>query len=318
MLNSPAAKPRPVSRGPASPLDWGLLCLLGLIWGGSFFGVEMALTGLAPLSVAAGRITLAALLLVSCACLFGDGLPRFDTPVNRRIWLHCLGMGIFTNALPFSLLSWGQQLVTSGFAGISMAVVPLFVLPLAHFLVPDEFMSRARTIGFVTGFAGVVLLIGGERIFAGMTPSGHMLLAQIACVAASICYACGSIITRLCPPISTLSFAATGLLLASVMLLPIAVLVDGVPSDITIKAGMGLIYLALFPTGAATILLTIVIKRAGPSFLSLVNYQVPVWAVIIGVVALSETLPGHFVTALAVILLGLAISQFYDRWRAGG
>ena len=299
----------------ASPLDWGLLSLLGLIWGASFFGVEMALTGLAPLSVAAGRISMAALLLVTLAYVIGDGLPKFDTPTNRRIWLHCLGMGIFTNALPFSLLSWGQQLVTSGFAGITMAVVPLFVLPLAHFLVPGERMSRAKVSGFFIGFGGVVLLIGGDRIFTGMTPSGQMFLAQLACVGGSICYACGSIITRLCPPISTLSFAATGLLIASMILLPIAAIVDGAPVGLTLESSLGLLYLALFPTGAATILLTIVIKRAGPSFLSLVNYQVPVWAVIIGAVALAEALPGHFISALAVILVGLAISQFYDRWR---
>lgn len=303
-------------RRHAAPLDWGLLGLLGLIWGASFFGVEMALTGLAPLSVAAGRITMAAVLLLCLAYMFGDGLPKFDTPTNRRIWLHCLGMGFFTNALPFSLLSWGQQLVTSGFAGITMAVVPLFVLPLAHFLVPGEFMSRAKIAGFGIGFAGVVLLIGGDRIFTGMVPSDHMFLAQIACVMASICYACGSIITRLCPPINTLSFAATGLLLAAIMLVPVAVAVDGIPNSIPYESALGLLYLAIFPTGVATVLLTIVIRRAGPSFLSLVNYQVPVWAVIIGAVALAEALPGHFVSALVIILAGLAISQFYDRWRS--
>ncbi|MCE2518011.1 MAG: DMT family transporter, partial [Alphaproteobacteria bacterium] len=146
------------ARRTAGPFDWLLLATLGVIWGASFLGVELALSGFPPILIAAGRITMAAILLVAAAMISGHGLPKLTTATDRRIWLHCLGMGFFTNALPFTLLSWGQQLVTSGFAGISMAVVPLFVLPLAHLLVPNETMTKARTIGFVTGFIGVVLL----------------------------------------------------------------------------------------------------------------------------------------------------------------
>ena len=116
----------PPSTSAPATLDWGLLALLGLIWGGAFLGVELALDSLPPLWVAAGRISLAALLLVGVAYLAGARLPGFRTATQRRIWLHCLGMGLFTNAIPFSLLSWGQQLVTSSFAGITMAVVPLW------------------------------------------------------------------------------------------------------------------------------------------------------------------------------------------------
>ena len=295
-------------------LDWGLLALLGLIWGGAFLGVGLALDSLPPLWVAAARISLAALLLVGVAYLAGERLPGFRTAIQRRIWLHCLGMGLFTNAIPFSLLSWGQQLVTSSFAGITMAVVPLFVLPLSHFLVPGERLSAARVVGFLTGFAGVVLLVGGDRLFTPVSGAGGMmLLAQLACVGASCCYACGSIITRLCPPVGTLSFAAAGLLCASIAILPLALLVNGVPSSISTASWSGVLFLALLPTGLATILLTIIIRRSGPPFLSLVNYQVPIWAVLIGVSILGEPLPGHFVMALATILVGLAISQRLHR-----
>ena len=304
----------PESRSGPAPLDWGLLALLGLIWGAAFLCVEMALDSVPPLWVAAGRISLAAMLLVGVAYLTGQRLPGFDTATQRRIWLHCLGMGLFTNAIPFSLLSWGQQLVTSSFAGITMAVVPLFVLPLSHFLIPGERLSAARVIGFLTGFAGVVLLVGGDRLFSSAAGSGGMILvAQMACVAASCCYACGSIITRLCPPVGTLSFAAAGLVCASLAVLPLAFITHGVPTSASTVSLTGVMFLALLPTGLATILLTIMIRRAGPPFLSLVNYQVPLWAVLIGVSILGEALPGHFVMALATILIGLAISQRLHR-----
>ena len=298
-------------RQPPAALDWGLLALLGVIWGGAFLGVELALDSLSPIWVATGRIALAALLLLGIALIAGDGLPSFATPTDRRIWLHCFGMGMFTNAIPFSLLAWGQQYVTSSFAGITMAVVPLLVLPMSHFLVPGERLTRRRVAGFAIGFAGVVLLIAGEQLASGSftLTGGGMLPAQLACVLASCCYACGSIVTRLCPPVSTRSFAAAGLVCATAVLLPLALLTAGVPDVISRTSLWGVLFLALLPTGAATILLTVIIRRAGPPFLSQVNYQVPVWAVLIGAVVLSETIPGHFITALLVILAGLAVAQ---------
>jgi len=300
-------------RAPASSMDWIMLAALGFIWGGSFLGVEIGLTGFGPITVAAGRVAVAALILLAYAYLFGSGLPRIKTKTDKRIWLHCFGMALFTNALPFSLLSWGQQAVTSGFAGISMAVVPLFVLPLSHFLVPGEILSRAKIIGFLFGFAGVVLLVGGDKIFAGQPQTPMLLMAQLACVAASCCYAIGSIITRLCPPVSTVSYAACGLMLGGFMLVPMAIWIEGMPQMPGIMAIFGVGYLAVFPTAVATILLTIVVRRAGPPFLSLVNYQVPVWAVIIGATVLGEALPGHFLMALGIILGGLFISQWRRR-----
>jgi len=298
-------------RQPPGALDWGLLALLGVVWGGAFLGVELALDSLAPIWVATGRIALAAMLLLGIALAAGDGLPRFASATDRRVWLHCFGMGMFTNAIPFSLLAWGQQYVTSSFAGITMAVVPLLVLPLSHFLVPGEQLTRRRVAGFTIGFAGVVLLIAGEQLASDEFDmlGDAMLPAQLACVLASCCYACGSIVTRLCPPVSTLSFAAAGLVCATAVLVPLALLTAGLPDVITPTSLWGVLYLALLPTGAATILLTVIIRRAGPPFLSQVNYQVPVWAVLIGAVVLSETIPGHFISALLVILSGLAVAQ---------
>ena len=296
-------------RDTTRTLNWIMLATLGFIWGGSFLSVEISLAGFGPITVAASRVTIAAITLLLYAYIFGDGLPQISSKKDKRVWLHCLGMALFTNALPFSLLSWGQQTVTSGFAGVSMALVPLFVLPLSHKLVPGEKLSRAKVTGFLFGFLGVVLLIGGEKIFANQSSTPILLLAQIACVTASCCYAIGSVITKLCPPVSTVSYASCGLMLASFMLIPTALWFEGIPKSPNSLAITSIIYLALFPTAIATILLTILVRRAGPPFLSLVNYQVPIWAVVIGVVVLGETLPGHFLVALGIILGGLFISQ---------
>ncbi|NOX73854.1 MAG: DMT family transporter [Alphaproteobacteria bacterium] len=289
------------------PQIWGLLILLGLIWGSSFSVVTITLTGFAPLTLAAIRIALAALVLLALAFGFGFGLPTFATPTGRRIWLHALGVAVLMNVIPFALLSWGQLYVASGFAGITMAVVPLLVLPMAHFLVPGEFMSRAKIIGFVLGFAGVVILIGPKAFLS----SGAEVesLARLACLGATFGYASGNIITRLAPPSPQLSFAAATMLLAALIIVPLAYIVDGPPQSPPLKAIIGVIYLGLAPTAAATFILVKIITSAGSSFLVLVNYQVPIWAAIMGVVFLSESMPPQFILALALILSGLALSQ---------
>ncbi len=289
-----------------TPLAWFLLCLLGLIWGTSFLGVALSLEGFGPISVAAIRISLAALILTVFAFLRGDGLPDAGSPLGRRIWLHCLGMALFSNAVPFALLSWGQLRVTSGFAGVTMAVVPLLVLPLAHVFVPGERMTWRRSAGFLVGFVGVVFLI---RPFGGGAGVEVHRLAQFACIAASGCYALGSITTRLAPSGPYLSFAAAGLLLASALIVPAALIFEGIPPVPPPQAVAGVLYLGVFPTALATLLLVFVVQTAGPSFLSLVNYMVPVWALLIGAVVLSEPVPPQFLAGLVLILAGLGVSQ---------
>lgn len=290
---------------------WALLIVLAVIWGASFMGGKIGLTGFGPITLAAIRISLAAMILTTVATLSGRGLPRWSAPQGPRIWAHCAGMALFTNAVPFSLLAWGQLRVTSGFAGITMAVVPLLVLPLAHVLVPGEAMGRWKAMGFGVGFTGVVILVGGGAF--GSTGGELEWLARLACVGAACCYAIGSIITRLCPPTPTLGYSAGGLLIAAVVILPVALLTEGWPGVPPAPAIWAVVYLGLFPTALATLILVWIINAAGPSFLSLVNYQVPVFAVIFGVVLLGEDLPGQFLGALALILAGLAISQVRRR-----
>ncbi len=290
---------------------WLLLIFLGLIWGGSFPASVIALTGFSPLWVAALRITLAAVILLAFTFLSGRRLPETRTALGRRVWLHALGMAIFTNALPFSLLSWGQLHVSAGFAGITMAVVPLVVLPLAHFLIPGDFMTKAKLAGFASGFIGVVVLIGpGAFLNSGADQES---LARLTCLGAAGCYAIGSIITRLSPPFSQVGFGAAALTLASLIIVPVAFVAGGAPQMPDLPALAAVIYLGLIPTALATVILVHIIEQAGPSFMSLVNYQVPVWAAVMGVAFLSEALPGRFIGALALILAGLAISQRRQR-----
>ena len=288
--------------------NWIALICLGAIWGGSFMGAKLALTSFGPMTVALLRLTLASVVLLIIALASGRKFPGFTTSIDRRIWVHIAIMGLITNAVPFSLLNWGQLYVSSGFAGVTMAVVPLLVLPLSHFILKSNEMAPQKVIGFIIGFIGIIVLIGPTQL---ITSTGANLepVARIACISAALCYGLGAINTRLCPPVSIMVYSTGGLVVGTLFLLPIALLIEGVPQWPETTALIATIYLGLFPTALATILLVGIINSAGPAFMSMVNYQVPLWAIAFGIIFLGEKVPTSFIAALGLIMLGLAVSQ---------
>lgn len=285
-----------------TPANWLSIAALGLIWGATFMVVAIALEGYGPLTVACARTTLGAVALLLLMRVLNRPLPVF-TPVMIR---YLVAIGLMNTALPFALLSWGQQYVPSAFAGISMAALPLFVLPLAH-LFTDEKMSLRNTLGVMMGFIGATVLIGPGvlRIGTGWEPLG-----QIACVAASVSYAVSSIMTRRCPPIDPITMAALLLTVGSVALIPAMLIVEGVPTIGDARPTIAIIFLGFIPTALAALIRVATIRSAGAIFMTLVNYQVPLWSMFFGALVLSEVLPLRFFVALGLILFGLAISQW--------
>ncbi len=284
--------------------DWSGIAILGLIWGATFMVVAMALEGYGPVTVATARTTLGAATLLLLMRVTRRKLPS----MNAQLWWSIIVIGALSTALPFILLSWGQQYVTSAFAGLSMAVVPLMVLPLAHFF-SDEPLIPRRVIGVLMGFSGALVLIGPGLLNIGQ---GAGPLAQLACIGAAFCYASSSVITRRCPPIDPVTLSALTLVVGSVILLPLMLLTEGLPTWQGTRPSLAIITLGLIPTAFATLLRVAIIRSAGSVFMTLVNYQVPIWSMIFGTWILSESLPLRFYIALAMILTGLAISQWFS------
>lgn len=283
-----------------TPANWLSVLALGLIWGGTFMVVAIALEGYGPLTVACARTTLGAIALLAMMRVMDRPWP------SRAVWGYLLPIGVLSSALPFSLLSWGQQYVPSAFAGISMAALPLFVLPLAH-LFSDEHLSLRKAAGVVVGFVGALVLIGPGLLTLGQ---GAEPLGQLACLAATLSYAISSVLTRRCPAVDPITMAATTLLVGAVILVPAMLAVEGVPHWAGARPGLAILFLGFVPTALAALLRITVIRSAGSVFMTLVNYQVPVWSMAFGALILSEALPLRFFAALALILSGLVISQW--------
>lgn len=265
--------------------------------------VSVALQGYGPLTVAAARTGLGALALCGMLIVMRSRWPA----INARLAIYLLGISVFSSALPFFLLAWGQQFVPSAFAGLSMAALPLFVLPLAHVFVPGEHLSHRKVLGFGLGFTGALILMGWDVLGGGL--DAMTTWGRAACLGAAMSYAVASILTRRCPPMDPLPLAAVTLCIGSVILIPAMLVAEGVPGAGSPKVLLALVALGVVPTALAALLRVQVIRTAGPSFMTLVNYQVPVWSMIFGATFLSEEIPPRFFAALALILLGLGISQ---------
>lgn len=281
-----------------------MVATLGVVWGGTFMVQSLALQSTAPFWVASARVGFAALLSFLVWRLRGGRM--FTTATTD--WPRLILVAALSSALPFMLLSWGQQFVPSAFAGVSMATVALFVLPLAHFFIPGERMSLRRAIGFALGFIGVAVLIGPQALVS--SGAENEALGRLACLAAAACYAVSSIMMRRLPPIDPvgLTFAVVGF--GALLVIPIAFVAHGLPANPGAQGLAILALLGLVPTAGANLLRILVVRSAGPVFMSLVNYLVPLCSILFGWLVLSERLPPSLFLGMALILAGVFTSQW--------
>lgn len=297
------SQPSPLAPGA---FNWGLIIFLGIIWGSAFTGISTALDGYGPWTVAAGRVLIGALVLA------GFGLALRQPPWNlggRRAFIFAAGIGTVAIAAPFALLSFGLQHVPSAFAGVAMGAVPLLLLPLVAIFSPEEGIGPRRIAGVALGFVGLALLVGDGAFEAGGEAD---LTGRLACLGAALCYAIGSVLTRRAPPMPPIAFAGATLVVASAVLVPVALLLEGRPTGLPALPTLGLLYIAVMSTALASVIRVRVITTAGSLFMSLTSYMVPVWSVVFGITLMGEELPRTLFVALALILAGIALSQ----WRA--
>ena len=273
--------------------------VLVALWGSSFLFTAISVDTVEPISVVFYRLVLGALVLALVVFARGQSFPR-----SARVWGGFLLMAIAGNALPFFLISWGQQTIDSGVAGMIMAIMPLMTMVFAHYFVEGETLNRYKIIGFSLGISGVALLLG--PVFEG---GARALVSGIAIFTAATCYAVNAILIKRLPRFSPMVGACGVLITASLVILPFWLLLAPENNSISQDSMMAVIWLGIGPTGIATIVLFSVIDRAGPTFLSTINYLVPVVAFFCGALLLAEPVSWHHFVALATILGGIGITR---------
>ena len=280
-------------------INWMRLLLLSLVWGGSFFFIEVGLRGFSPLVLVSIRVTLAATTLLAIAWLRRD---RF--PTDPAIWRGYFIMGLIGNAVPFSLITWAQTQIASSMAAILNAMVPLVTFLLARRYAKDEELNGRKLAGVVAGLFGVVVLML-PTLNQGLSLYNRGLLAVLVAV---VCYAASAIYGKRFTGISAPVNAGVMLAFSAIMLWPLAFIVE---KPLSLSPGMdswaALIALAELSSAFAYILYFKVLKSAGATGLVLVTYLIPVTATVLGVVVLNEQLHPNTIAGVLIIFTGLVV-----------
>ncbi len=283
-------------------VEWAMLIALSMLWGGSYFFVEIALTEWSPLLIVGVRVVVATFVIWAIVLAAGWSVPR-----SVAAWKAFFVMGLLNNVLPFLLIVWGQKEVASGLAAILNAAAPIFTVIVAGIFLRDEQMTTAKLSGAVLGLIGVAILIGPSAI-AGLDAS---LLAQIAILAAALSYAFAGVYVR-----RFLEFdvnpivVAAGQLLMSSLIMTVLILAFDTParlltsSAITWGAVGGM---AVFSTALAYILYFRLIATAGATNAVLVTLLIPITAILLGSIFLGERLHALHFAGMAVVGIGLLV-----------
>ncbi|MCC5968523.1 MAG: EamA family transporter [Pararhodobacter sp.] len=290
--------------------EWAMLLALSIVWGGSFFFNEIAVRELPVFTVVVSRVALAAIILLVILRLRGERMPR-----ERWVWGAFFVMGLLNNAIPFTLIVWGQQHIASGVASILNAATPLFTVLLAHVLTRDERMTGAKFAGVLIGFGGVTVMIGAEAL----RDLGVHVIAQILCLAGALSYAFAGLYGRRfrAMGISPMGTATGQVIASSLIMTPLVMVLDQpwtLPAP-SLSALGALIGVAAISTALAYVLYFRILATAGATNLLLVTFLIPASAIMLGTLFLGEVLLPRHIAGMALIGAGLAAIDGRP-WRA--
>lgn len=292
---------QPVGLRKATLFDVSKLLFIGALWGASFIFMSLALNSYGPISIAAWRIVLAAVTLLLVCFFSGQALPY-----SHRDWKKLTLIGFLNSALPFFLISWGLQFISSAEAAVLMASGTFSALILSHFFSTDERINPARVLGVLTGFCGVLVLV----ISTLMETGPGAFKGQLAVMLSGVSYASSSVMARRIAHIPSLPAAASIMLSASVYMMLLAWLFE---QPFTLQADQipmaAVAFLGVLSTALALVIRLSIIRHNGAVFMSQVGYLVPLFGVFWSWLFLTETIGQQTFVALGIILLGIMITR---------
>ena len=281
-------------------VEWGMVLCLSILWGMSFFLVELLIEELLPLTIVLLRVGIAALTLWAIVRILGLPFPR-----RIGTWTAFFVMGLLNNVIPFTLIVVGQIHIASGLAAILNATTPIFTMLVAGALLTDERLTAAKLSGAVLGLSGVVIMIGP----GALQGIGENVLSQFAILGAALSYAFAFVFGRRFKrqglhPVTTAAGQVSG---STVLLLPVAFYFQepGAVVHLSLTGWGAVAVLGVFSTGAAYVLFFGILGRAGTTNAAIVTLLIPVWAILLGSLFLGEILHAIHIAGMALIALGL-------------
>jgi len=278
---------------------WFIFILLGAIWSSSFLWIKIAVAEIGPMTLVAFRVLFG--LLFAGGAVF---IQRVEWPRDRKTWMAFIIIGITSVAVPFFLISWGEQAIDSAVASILNATVPLFTIVIAHLYLHDDKMTAQKVLGLLIGFAGVVILLSED-----MHVSQGSLLGQGAVILASLFYAGSAVYARRTTAHAPGLVRGAAPLVSATALMWLAAPIAESPFEVPRLpiTWIALLWLGVLGSGLALILNYYLLHEIGPTRSTMVTYVFPLGGVVLGVLFLNEHLSWQLLAGAVLIISSLVV-----------
>jgi drug/metabolite transporter (DMT)-like permease len=275
--------------------------VLALIWGSSYTFIKAAGDGLTPAQLVLIRVILGAVVLYGVLRITGGRLPALGS-----VWAHIAVTATLGMVAPFLLLAWAEQRTGAALAGVLIAATPLLTLAAATVVLTTERAAWRKTICFVLGLAGVVLVISPWSSELGS------LMGQLAVLGAAVCYAAQTVYVRKMlsqrgiPPLVS---ATSQVLMATVLQAIVMPFVAWHTPSFSWGVLVSILLLGSIGTGVAYLLYFRLITDIGAANAAAVNYLVPVAAVLVSLITLGESITWNMIVGTLIVLGALAFAE---------
>ena len=287
----------------SSLMNWFYLSLLVVFWGSTFALTKYALNDFSPLWIVSLRLSVGFIIIYSILKLRGENLP---SGLVNWAWLALVGLTAF---FPFFLICWGTQYLDTNISGILFGIGPIFTVLAAHFLVPNEKLNMLKFFGVIIGFAGLYILLF-EKTNTSITSNDFEMLSQISILLAAIGYSIQNIAVNVMPNITLMQKTSGSFLFASSFAFITAMLFEGPPIiEIFNISFISVLLMGIFSTAMASMVMFNLTKVAGPTFVSLTHYILPVYVVVLGGFLLKEDIRLSQIIGMFVILVGIVLTR---------
>ena len=278
--------------------------ILSAVWGGAFTLNKLALNFYSPEFIVFARLIIGTFILFLLLMIMYRRIT-----ISLRDWQYYLFMSTVGIVAPFILIVYGQQQIDSSLAGILMATMPISTIILSHFFLHDEKLTRRKFIGFVIAFIGIIILVIQDFSNLKINILSN-ISSELMVMSGAILYSCSAVYGKRFKHTDPLS-ASTGTIFFSAIMMFIYLLIF-VPTEISnidLRNSASLVLLGVFCTAIATIIYFQILHTSGASFISIMNYLIPIWAILFGVIFFQEEIFMNYIVGLILVILGINISQ---------
>ena len=284
--------------------NWFLLILLSAIWGWAFTLNKMALDTFTPEVIVAGRLISGSVFLVALIYFLYKRFSINLAQVNYYLFMSLVGI-----VIPFIAIITGQKNIDSAMAGILMATMPISTILLSHLFLDDEKMNKQKFIGFIISFLGVFILIYRDDLFIDNSIS-ETFESQLLVILGATLYAFAAIYGKKYKITDPLSASTGTILFATFFMTIYLIFIDqSKPSYSNLLLDMNILLLGVLCTAIATVIYFQILQSEGASFISMMNFLIPLWAILFGIIILNDQFSWNYILGLLVILFGIKLAN---------